>query len=135
MIMAADRSPAQVLHALGAVSGFTGVALGAFGAHGLQKHMAGLADGAMRLQNWKTGSIYQLVHTLAILYVSQRLGKQNPARSPRAGYLFAAGNVLFSGSIYLLCLDTTRKYSRLLGPITPIGGLCYLAGWVSLLLC
>ncbi|KND00943.1 uncharacterized protein SPPG_04044 [Spizellomyces punctatus DAOM BR117] len=125
-------NPAEFLHIAGAVSGFSGVALGAFGAHGLQKKLAHLPDAAYRVSNWKTAASYQLVHTLAVLYVSQRLGAR-PHRSALSGYLFLIGNVLFSGSIYLLSLDTQRKYSRMLGPVTPIGGMCYLAGWVALI--
>ncbi|KAI8819551.1 uncharacterized protein EV422DRAFT_96731 [Fimicolochytrium jonesii] len=123
-----SATASEFLNTVGAFSGFTGVALGAFGAHGLQRKLSvvPVVDAAQRMANWRTAATYHLVHTLAML---------SRTSSPVAGYLFGVGNLLFSGSIYLLVLDTQRKYSRLLGPVTPLGGLFYLAGWVAMLWC
>ncbi|KAJ3169868.1 hypothetical protein HDU88_000509 [Geranomyces variabilis] len=129
---------ASILHTIGCFSGFSAVALGAFGAHALGKRLANVPDSATKLANWRTAATYHLIHTLAILYVAGRLDRQPVAaatavqRSSLPGYLFGLGNLLFSGSIYLLVLDTRRAYSRILGPTTPLGGLAYLAGWAAL---
>ncbi|KAJ3148177.1 hypothetical protein HDU86_007525 [Geranomyces michiganensis] len=130
---------AHILHTIGCVSGFSAVALGAFGAHALGNRLTGVSDAATKLANWRTAATYHLVHTLAILYVAGRVDRQPVAasnavvqRASLPGYLFGLGNLLFSGSIYLLVLDTRRAYSRILGPTTPLGGLAYLAGWAAL---
>ncbi|KAJ3023578.1 hypothetical protein HKX48_002451 [Thoreauomyces humboldtii] len=135
--MATSLSTAsETLHALGCVSGFAGVALGAFGAHGLGKRLAGVVDAQAKISNWRVAATYQLVHAMAILYVSGRMGSDTTGRrSPAAGYLFGAGNLLFAGSIYMLVLDAKKVYSKRLGPVTPVGGLLYLAGWMALLWC
>jgi uncharacterized membrane protein YgdD (TMEM256/DUF423 family) len=117
-----DRS----LLLLSAVLGFLGVALGAFGAHGLKKRLAALPDGEQRLAWWQTGAQYHLVHALAVGLAS--------AVAPRAGAgmvaggLFGVGIVLFSGSLYAMTL--TGK--RVLGAVTPVGGVLFLAGWVAI---
>lgn len=103
--------------------GFTGVALGAFAAHGLKNRLS-----ADYLAIFHTGVTYQLVHALALFGVAL-LAVHLPGRLVGwAGYLFVLGIVLFSGSLYLLTLTGISK----LGMITPIGGLCFLAGWVCL---
>ncbi len=108
---------------LAAVFGFTGVALGAFAAHGLKNRLS-----ADYLVIFHTGVTYQLVHALAILALAV-LSVQLPGRLVGwAGWLFALGIVLFSGSLYALTLSGIGK----LGIITPIGGLCFLAGWSCL---
>ena len=108
---------------LAAFFGFTGVALGAFAAHGLKNRLS-----ADYLAIFHTGVTYQLVHALALFGVAL-LAVHLPGRLVGwAGYLFVLGIVLFSGSLYLLTLTGISK----LGMITPIGGLCVLAGWVCL---
>ncbi|MFB4392726.1 MULTISPECIES: DUF423 domain-containing protein [unclassified Pseudomonas] len=108
---------------LAAFFGFTGVALGAFAAHGLKSRLS-----AEYLAVFQTGVTYQLVHTLAILAVAV-LAVHLPGRLVGwAGCLFAVGIVLFSGSLYLLSTTGLGK----LGIVTPFGGLCFLAGWLCL---
>jgi|SRR5690606_7563319 uncharacterized membrane protein YgdD (TMEM256/DUF423 family) len=106
-----------------AFAGFTGVALGAFAAHGLKQRLS-----AEYLAVFQTGTQYQLIHALALLAVGL-LALQAPGRLVNlAGAAFALGIVLFSGSLYLLTLSGLGK----LGMITPLGGLCFLAGWLCL---
>ena len=108
---------------LAAFFAFTGVALGAFAAHGLKNRLT-----ADYLAIFHTGVTYQLVHALALFGVAL-LAAHLPGRLIGwAGGLFAVGIVLFSGSLYLLTLTGVSK----LGIITPIGGLCFLAGWLCL---
>jgi uncharacterized membrane protein YgdD (TMEM256/DUF423 family) len=108
---------------LAAFFGFTGVALGAFAAHGLKGRLS-----AEYLAIFHTGVLYQLVHALAILGVAV-LAAQLPGRLMTwAGVSFALGIVLFSGSLYALTLTGIGK----LGIITPFGGLAFLVGWALL---
>ena len=107
------------------------VALGAFGAHGLKGRVSPEALG-----QWEKGVLYQLVHGLALVGLAS-LAIRLPDRSVRlTRAFFMAGAVLFSGSLYLLStreLLGTTSLTALLGPMTPLGGLCYMAGWVVLL--
>jgi len=108
---------------LAAFFGFTGVALGAFAAHGLKDRLS-----AEYLAIFHTGVMYQLVHALALLAVAL-LAVQIPGRLMTwAGISFVVGIVLFSGSLYLLTLTGVTR----LGIITPFGGLAFLAGWLLL---
>ncbi|WP_122455712.1 DUF423 domain-containing protein [Pseudomonas viridiflava] len=108
---------------LAAFFGFTGVALGAFAAHGLKGHLT-----AEYLTIFQTGVLYQLVHALALLGVAV-LAAQLPGRLVTwAGVSFAIGILLFSGSLYALTLSGISK----LGIITPFGGLAFLFGWATL---
>lgn len=103
--------------------GVTGVILGAFGAHALRARL----DPA-QLTSWTTGVQYQLLHAIALLAIA--LWTQGSGRSlGPTPWLFAFGMLLFSGSIYGLVLTQWRW----LGPVTPIGGLLLIAGWLSLL--
>lgn len=108
-----------------AISGFIGVAAGAFGAHGLKNHV----DPAL-LPIWHTAVLYQLIHTLAILMLVGLAAHINESALRWTGRLFAAGIVIFSGSLYVLVLTNVKW----LGAVTPIGGLCFLAGWLCLAL-
>lgn len=110
-------------------SGFLAVALGAFGAHGLQSRLEGLADGAKRLAWWQTAAHYHLMHALALAVVALVVAKAPQARF--AGYAFTIGTLLFSGSLYAMTLGGPR----VLGAVTPLGGLGFLAGWAILLWC
>jgi uncharacterized membrane protein YgdD (TMEM256/DUF423 family) len=110
---------------LGAISAFIAVLAGAFGAHALRATLA-----PDLLQVFETGARYQLFHALALILVGLALGR-TPRRALRAaGALFVAGTVLFSGSLYALALTGVRA----LGAITPLGGLCLLAGWIAMAL-
>ncbi|MCW3147485.1 DUF423 domain-containing protein [Stutzerimonas stutzeri] len=110
---------------LAALFGFSGVALGAFAAHGLKASLS-----AAYLAIFQTGVQYQLIHALALFGVAL-LGLHAPSRLlTAAGALFCAGVVLFSGSLYLLTLSGVGK----LGVITPLGGTAFLAGWLCLAL-
>lgn len=109
-----------------ALSGLLGVAAGAFGAHGLQGDVApGL------LETFDTAVRYQVWHTLAMLGVLVWRQTQ-PLRGQRLVLaLWASGAALFSGSLYLLVLTGARW----LGPVTPLGGLLLMAGWLALAVC
>ncbi len=109
---------------LAGLLGFLGVALGAFGAHGLKRRLAGKPDAEQRLANWQTGAQYHLVHALAIGLAVLRPDPAHPG-STAAVWLFTAGIALFSGSLYALTLTGRRT----LGAITPLGGVLFLAGW------
>lgn len=100
---------------IAAILGFLGVALGAFGAHGL-----GDSVSPKMLIVWKTATLYLFVHVFAALAV--------PKRSPKIALLFSLGTVIFSGSLYAMVL-TGHKF---LGMITPIGGVLYLVSWAWL---
>ena len=105
----------------GAINAFLAVACGAFGAHALKRRLDG-----ERLAIFETGARYQMYHALALIAVSW-LGTMRGTAANTAGALFLAGIVFFSGSLYALALSGVRK----LGAITPIGGLCFLVGWID----
>jgi uncharacterized membrane protein YgdD (TMEM256/DUF423 family) len=105
----------------GAVLGFIAVALGAFGAHGLRDRLT-----EESLAIYQTGAQYQMVHALALLALAGFADRLR--RSAVVGWLFVFGVLIFSGSLYLLAITGDRW----LGAITPIGGLCFLAGWAFL---
>lgn len=113
---------------LAAVLGFIGVALGAFGTHALRSVWEARPDDRATYQ---TAEEYQLVHAVALLGVAFAASAIAPAGrrwANLAGWLFAAGVVLFSGSLYLLSvLDL-----RFMGAIAPLGGVAFLAGWACL---
>ena len=108
---------------LAAFFGFTGVALGAFAAHGLKGRLS-----EQYLAIFHTGVTYQLVHTLALFGVALQATHLPGRLVTWAGVCFALGIVLFSGSLYLLTMTGISK----LGIITPFGGLAFLAGWLCL---
>lgn len=106
---------------LAAALGFLGVALGAFGAHGLRERLS-----APMLEVYRTGVLYHLVHAVALLAVA--LGADRLARPRAVAALFTAGIALFSGSLYALSITGARA----LGMVTPLGGLLFMAGWATL---
>lgn len=108
---------------LGAVSAFLAVGAGAFGAHALRARLS-----PELLAVFETGARYQMYHALALLAAAWMLGRWPGPWPGRAGWLFLAGTVLFSGSLYTLALSGVRW----LGAITPLGGLAFLAGWICL---
>lgn len=108
---------------LGAASTFIAVAAGAFGAHSLKNTLS-----VDMLAVFETGARYQMYHALALLLVA-RMRTRIPGRLiPLAGWMFVIGTLLFCGSLYLLAI-TGRSW---FGAITPLGGLCFLAGWILL---
>ncbi|AGP36091.1 DUF423 domain-containing protein [Sorangium cellulosum] len=109
---------------LSGVYGFLGVALGAFGAHGIKAKLDALPDGALRASWWQTGSLYHLVHALALALAAHLAARTGGTAATAAGFCFAAGVLLFSGSLYVMTLTDLR-----LGAVTPLGGLFFLAGW------
>ncbi|MEO7724083.1 MAG: DUF423 domain-containing protein [Chthoniobacterales bacterium] len=102
-----------------AALGFLAVALGAFGAHALK----GPLTANQTTEVWKTAVLYHFVHALVLIVLATL-----PAANRITAGLFIGGIVIFSGSLYLLAL-TNMKW---LGAITPLGGLCFLAGWFCL---
>jgi uncharacterized membrane protein YgdD (TMEM256/DUF423 family) len=108
-----------------ALSGLVAVVAGAFGAHALRDRL----DPGM-LAVFETGVRYHLVHALAILGATWVLDRTGRGLARVAGWLFVAGTVLFSGSLYALALTGIR----ILGVITPLGGLSFIAGWLCLAL-
>ncbi len=107
----------------GAVAGLLGVGFGAFGAHGLRERLS-----PDMLAVFETGVRYHMYHALALL-LTAALAPRLPGKAViAAGWLFVGGIVLFSGSLYLLAVTGVR----ILGAITPIGGIAFLAGWASL---
>ena len=115
----------RTFFALGALFSGLAVAAGAFGAHGLR----GRLDTDM-LAAFETGARYQMYHGLALLAVAWAVVRWPQGHAAAAGWLFVAGIVIFSGSLYVLSISGVRW----LGAITPLGGLCFLAGWVALVL-
>jgi uncharacterized membrane protein YgdD (TMEM256/DUF423 family) len=110
---------------LAALSGMLLVMLGAFGAHALEASLP-----APHMTWWHKAVHYQGLHTLALLAVGL-LALQHPGRTLSvAGWLFLAGMLLFSGSLYTLALTGQRG----LGMITPFGGTAFIAGWIALAL-
>ena len=109
----------------GALAGFVGVAFGAFGAHGLRGRLS-----PEMLAVFETGVRYQMYHALALMLTSAMMmtGRIEGRLVSAAGWLFVAGIVLFSGSLYLLAVTGMT----LLGAITPIGGVAFLLGWTCL---
>lgn len=114
------------------ISGATGVALGAMAAHFLKEKMENGAITLNELQAFETGTRYQIYHSIALLVIALLYDKLNNKLISKAVYCFMAGIVLFSGSLYLL---STAKLTgiasvRWLGPITPLGGVFLIAGWL-----
>lgn len=118
----------RILLVLSAVNGALAVALGAFGAHGLAARLAGLPDGVQRRGWWDTAAHYHLAHALAIAVAAYVVGRSSSGTASTAGFSFAIGIVLFSGSLYAMTLTGVRA----LGAVTPLGGLAFIVGWVAL---
>jgi uncharacterized membrane protein YgdD (TMEM256/DUF423 family) len=108
------------------VNGFLAVALGAFGAHGLERSLAGVEAFERRMAWWQTASQYHLTHALA-LAVAAVMASKEPSIARVAGLCFQCGILLFSGSLYTMTLSGARW----LGAVTPLGGLAFLAGWAA----
>ena len=113
----------RVFFGLGSVSAALAVALGAFAAHGLRSRISPEA-----LQTFETGARYHMYHALALLAVAWASTRWPGGAVTAAGWLFVAGTLLFSGSLYLLAVTGVRA----LGAITPFGGLAFILGWLAL---
>jgi uncharacterized membrane protein YgdD (TMEM256/DUF423 family) len=105
---------------ISAVSGFTAVAIGAFGAHGLREKLS-----AEMLEVYKTGVLYHFIHTIILLILSLT----NFIKGRIASIFFLAGIILFSFSLYLYSTSGVRFFAM----ITPVGGVCFLIGWFWLI--
>lgn len=123
-----DSSSSSELRRYAAFLGASGVALGAAGAHGLHKQLSQRG----KVENWRTAVLYQLFHAAALVGVSALAYqyKDESIQYSRIGRLLAAGTFMFSGSIYCLCFEIGPK--KVLGPITPLGGLFMIGGWTLL---
>ena len=108
------------------------VALGAFGAHGLEK----ITTDEKILHGFQTGVQYQMYHALGLLGIGILADKYNNGWISWAGRSFIAGIILFSGSLYLLTFLKIENSDavKFIGPVTPFGGLFLIAGWIFLLL-
>jgi uncharacterized membrane protein YgdD (TMEM256/DUF423 family) len=111
----------KALFVIGAINGFLAVALGAFGAHGLEGKITEKA-----LMTWEKAVQYQMFHTIAIIATGLALLKLQSSSLLWAGWAFFIGIVLFSGSLYLY--STTGI--KMMAMITPFGGVVFLVGWV-----
>lgn len=107
--------------ALGAAFALFAVAAGAFGAHRLEATLS-----PRMLEVFKTGAYYQMIHAIGLILIGQRLERRPDSRLlALSGAALAIGIVLFSGSLYALALTGVR----ILGLVTPLGGICFMAGW------
>jgi uncharacterized membrane protein YgdD (TMEM256/DUF423 family) len=110
---------------LGAASAFLSVAAGAFGAHALRERLS-----PELLAAFETGARYQMYHALGLIAAAWAAARWPGTLPQLGGWLFVAGTVLFSGSLYALALSGIRW----LGAITPLGGIAFLVGWICLAL-
>lgn len=108
---------------LGVINGFLAVALGAFGAHGLEGKIT-----EKELGIWEKAVSYQMFHTMALLVTGLLLSRVQLSSLNAAGWLFFAGILLFSGSLYIYAPTGIKAFAM----ITPVGGLAFLAGWIVL---
>lgn len=135
MILERSRTPCasativlmdRLFISLGAASALLAVAAGAFGAHALSDRLS-----SDQLGVYQTAVAYQMYHALGLLAVGILLGRFSVGGSPwltASGWLLLAGTILFSGSLYGLSLSGVR----LLGAVTPLGGVAFLVGWAAL---
>ena len=110
---------------IGALSGAIGVAAGAFGAHALRDKVE-----PRLLEVFETGARYQMYHALVLVAVGIVADRWPSRLLAAAGWLFVAGTLFFTGSLYAMTFTGIRA----LGAITPIGGVCFIAGWTLLAL-
>ena len=117
------RSLSQRIFVLGTVFAGSAVAAGAFGAHALKS----ILD-SPGLQVFETAARYQMYHALGLCIVSWAIDRYPEQRLEQVGWLFTAGILLFSGSLYMVSLTGIRW----MGAVTPVGGLAFLSGWILL---
>ena len=115
----------QIFISISAILGLIGVALGAFGAHGLKERLS-----ADMMSVYQTGSQYHLIHALALLGIGILARQMDVTAIKVAGISMIFGILVFSGSLYALAISGVR----ILGAITPIGGVGFMIGWAALAL-
>ncbi|MFC7319416.1 DUF423 domain-containing protein [Halobacillus campisalis] len=108
---------------LGVLNGFLAVALGAFGAHGLEGKVS-----EKGLSQWEKAVDYQMFHTMALFVTALLMSKIQTGLMTGAGWFFVAGIILFSGSLYAYAPTGIKTFAM----ITPLGGLSFLIGWILL---
>ena len=108
---------------MGSGLAFVAVALGAFGTHGLRDRLS-----PANLQIWQTGVQYHMIHAVGLILIGILHSQFDSKVVTRSGWFLYYGILIFSGSLYVLALTDIR----VIGAITPLGGLCFLAGWGSL---
>ncbi|MBH0230536.1 DUF423 domain-containing protein [Halobacillus yeomjeoni] len=108
---------------LAILNGFLSVALGAFGAHGLEGKVS-----EKGLEQWGKAVDYQMFHTMALFVTALLMGKAQTGLMTGAGWMFMIGIVLFSGSLYIYATTGIKTFAM----ITPLGGLSFLIGWILL---
>ncbi|WP_082235884.1 DUF423 domain-containing protein [Halobacillus massiliensis] len=108
---------------LGVLNGFLSVALGAFGAHGLEGKVS-----AKGLSQWEKAVDYQMFHTMALFVTGLLMSKIQTGLMTGAGWFFLVGIILFSGSLYIYAPTGIKTFAM----ITPLGGLSFLIGWILL---
>lgn len=113
----------KALLIVGVINGFLAVALGAFGAHGLEGKISDQA-----LKTWEKAVQYQMFHTVSILFTALAMIKIQATSLAWSGWLFTIGIILFSGSLYVYSTTGIRS----LAMITPFGGVFFLIGWIVL---
>lgn len=113
----------KIFFLLGCIAAALAVALGAFGAHGLEGKIS-----AKMLDVWKTGVTYQMFHAGGLFVVALLMGKIQSSLVSAAGWCMVAGIVMFSGSLYALSTTGIKFF----GPITPLGGVAFIVGWILL---
>ena len=118
-----NTAMARIFWLMASVLGFLGVGIGAFGAHGLKARLS-----EANLAIFQTGVQYHFIHALALLATALCLARAPHAGLLWAGWLFVVGILVFSGSLYALAITDVR----VLGAVTPLGGLAFLAGWACL---
>ncbi len=118
-----SESSAKTMLITGGLFGLLSVVLGAFAAHGLSQVFS-----PAQLDTWQTGVAYQMYHSLVLLFSGLWLLQGGPAVLRAAGWLFILGIIAFSGSIYGLAFTSAWW----LGPVTPLGGLSLISGWLCL---
>ena len=108
---------------LGVINGFLAVALGAFGAHGLEGKLS-----EKMLGTWEKAVNYQMFHTMALLVTGLLMAKVSGGSIMWAGWMFFIGILLFSGSLYVYSTTAVKTFAM----ITPLGGVAFLIGWILL---
>ena len=117
---------AKIFLIIGGTLGGLSVAIGAFGAHALKN----ILEANDRMQTFETGVKYQFYHALALILLGLLMQKFDHKLFIWSGYGFIIGTILFSGSLYILSLTGIGKW----GAITPLGGVAYLVGWITLII-
>ena len=113
----------------GSLAAMLAIIFGAFGAHALKEVIDPYS-----LEIWNKGVLYQMVHALALLLCGLLADKLYIKYIRIAAYFFFGGIILFSGSLYLLAFGKILPELTMIGPATPVGGLCFILGWLFLIL-